>query len=444
MHLRKLSNMQIIALGFFLLVLLGAALLMLPFATAPGEKTSFLTALFTSVSATCVTGLVVVDTATHWTFFGQIVLLLLIQIGGLGFITVATVFLSFARKKLGLRNLSLMAESISAGGFGGLRALTKRILFGTLLFEGVAAVLLSVPFVRAFGGARGLWYALFHSVSAFCNAGFDLMGGRGPFSSFETFADDVTVNVVLMILITVGGIGFSVWEDLRVNRFRWKRYSLHTKIAVSVSLILTFGGAVLFYVFERPGQLAETSVGGAAMRALFQSVTCRTAGFNTIALDRLSTPSVLLSCVLMLVGGSTGSTAGGIKTTTIAVMFLFMFSEMRARRQAQLFGRTVSDAAGKKAASIITFNLALILSASVVITAVQPLPLRDVLFETFSAMGTVGMTTGVTRSLAPVSRCMIMLLMFCGRVGSVALASAFLEKRAENGIRFPVEEIKLG
>ncbi len=442
--LKKLTNMQIIALGFVLLVLLGAALLMLPFASVPGEKTSVLTALFTSVSASCVTGLVLVDTATHWTLFGQLVILCLIQIGGLGFITIATIFLSFARKSLGLKNRSLMAESINSSSIAGLRDLTKRIVKGTALFEGAGAVLLAYPFIKAFGPMRGLYYAVFHSVSAFCNAGFDLIGVRAAFSSFESFNDDILVNLVLIALITVGGVGFSVWEDFRLHRFRWKRFSLHTKLVLVVSAVLTFGGALLFFVFEHGGVLAGVSPGKGLLRSLFQSVTCRTAGFNTVPLSEITTPSVLLSCFLMFIGGSTGSTAGGIKTTTLAVVLLFLFSGLRAKKRPLIFGRTLNENAVKKASGIITFNLLLIIVSGVVITAVQPLPLPDVLFEVFSAMGTVGMSTGITRALAPVSKLMIMLLMFCGRVGSVTLASAFLEKRAEPPIRYPVEEISLG
>ncbi len=444
MLLKKLTNMQIIALGFFLLVLIGTVLLMLPFASVPDEPTSVLTALFTSVSASCVTGLVLVDTATHWTLFGQIVILLLIQIGGLGFITIATVFLSFARKSLGLRNRSLMAESISTANLSGLKTLTKRILIGTLIFEAAGAMLLSIPFIKDFGVFKGVYYAVFHSVSAFCNAGFDLMGIRGRFCSFTDYADHPLVNLVLILLITVGGIGFSVWEDVRIHKLKLKRYSLHSKIVLFVSAVLTFGGALLFFIFEHNGVFSGVGAGKALLRSLFQSVTCRTAGFNTIDLSALSNASALLSCFLMLVGGSTGSTAGGIKTTTIAVMFIFLFTDLRARRRPHLLGRTLDDSAVKKAANIITFNITLIFVSAVFISAIQPLPITDVIFEVFSAMGTVGMSTGITRLLLPLSKCMIIILMFCGRVGSVTLASAFLEKRAEPLITYPTEEIKLG
>lgn len=442
--LKKLTNVQIIAFGFLLLVLLGTALLMLPFSSVPNEPTSVLTALFTSVSATCVTGLVLVDTATHWTLFGQIVILLLIQIGGLGFITIATVFLSFARKNLGLKNRSLMAESINATSLAGLKILTKRILLGTLMIEGLGAAFLCIPFIKDFGWGRGIYYAVFHSVSAFCNAGFDLMGIRSRFASFTDYADHWGVNLVLMALIIIGGIGFAVWEDVRIHKWKIKRYTLHSKIVLFVSFILTFGGAALFYLFERNHLFADISIGGGILRSLFQSVTCRTAGFNTIDLSGLSVPSVFLSCLLMLIGGSPGSTAGGIKTTTFAVMFIFLFTALRARKRPQLLGRSLNDAAVKKAANIITFNISLIVISLLLISFLQPVSFSDLLLEIFSAMGTVGMSTGFTRMLSPIAKCIVIVLMFCGRVGSVTLASAFLEKRAEPKIAYPTEEISLG
>lgn len=441
---RKLSNVQIIAVGFLLLVLVGTGLLMLPFASVEGEPTSVLTALFTSVSASCVTGLVLVDTATHWTLFGQIVILFLIQIGGLGFITMATLFLSFARKNLGLKNRALMAESINSNKIAGLKELTKRILKRTLIFEGAGAALLSVSFIKSFGAVKGIYYAVFHSVSAFCNAGFDLMGIRGKFSSFETMADDVAVNLVFIALITIGGIGFAVWEDVRINGFKLKKYSLHSKIVLTASGILSFGGALLFYIFEKNALFSGLPMHSALLRSLFQSVTCRTAGFNTIDLGGLSSPSHLLSCVLMFIGGSSGSTAGGAKTSTLAVMFIFLFTSLRSRGRPILFGRSLSDSEIKKAANVICFNASLIFIGALIITAVQNLSLTDVLFEVFSAMGTVGMTAGITRALVPVSKCVIIVLMFCGRVGSVTLASAFLEKRAEPKIMYPVEKISIG
>lgn len=444
MSFKKLSNVQIIAIGFALLALLGAVLLMLPISSADRTWTPFLPSLFTSVSASCVTGLILLDTATHWSFFGQLVIITLIQIGGLGFITIATVFLSFARKNLGLKNRSLMAESINTGKIAGLKEHVKTIVKGTLLIEGTGALLLSIPFMRELGVFRGIYYGIFHSVSAFCNAGFDLMGVKEPFSSFVSFSDNIFINIVLMLLITIGGIGFQVWADVKQNGFRIKRYSLHAKIVLVTSALLTFGGALLFFIFEQNALFSEVSAGKGLLYALFQSVTCRTAGFNTIELSSLSDPSVLLSAFLMFIGGSPGSTAGGIKTTSIAIVFLFLVSSMKASGKPQLFGRTLEDSAVKKASSVIGFNFSLAFIATLLISAGGQFKITDVIFETFSAMGTVGMSTGITRELNTVSVCIIMFLMFCGRVGSVTLASAFLEKKARPKIQYPSEEISIG
>ena len=445
MRLKKLTNVQIIAIGFALLALFGAFLLMLPISSRERVWTPFVPALFTSVSASCVTGLIVVDTATHWSLFGQIVIITLIQIGGLGFITIATAFLSFARKGLGLKSRSLMAESVNTGRIAGLKGYVRHIVRGTVLIEGVGAVLLSIPFIREFGPAKGIYYGVFHSISAFCNAGFDLMGVKAPFDSLVSYADKAYINIVFMLLITVGGIGFQIWEDVRTYRFRLKRYSLHSKLVLVVSLSLTVGGAICFYCLERNHLFAEVSVGKGILYSFFQSVTCRTAGFNTIDLAKLSDPSVLLSCFLMFVGGSPGSTAGGIKTTTIAILFIYLVSSLRSSAgEPQLFGRSLSPSSIRKASGVVCFNFTLVFLATTVIAACGQFRLTDVLFETFSAMGTVGMTTGITRDLPMIGKILIMALMFCGRVGSVTLASALLEKRVRPKIQYPKEEINIG
>ncbi len=440
-----MTNVQIIAIGFLLLALIGAFLLMLPISSKNREWTPFLSSLFTSVSASCVTGLIVVDTATHWSLFGQIVIITLIQIGGLGFITIATAFLSFMRKGLGLKSRALMAESINTGRIAGLKGYVGRIVKGTLVMEGAGALLLAIPFVREFGALKGIYYGIFHSVSAFCNAGFDLMGVKQPFDSLVSYSDSVYVNLVFILLITLGGIGFQVWDDVRMYRFRLKRYSLHSKIVLVVSFLLTFVGALVFYLLEKNALFADVSVGKGLLYSLFQSVTCRTAGFNTIDLAKLSDPSVLISCLLMFVGGSPGSTAGGIKTTTIAVIFIYLISSLRASAgEPQLFGRSLDVTFVRKASGVIAFNFSLVFLAAVLISAGARFRITDVLFETFSAMGTVGMTTGITRDLPVYGKLVIMLLMFCGRVGSVTLASAILEKRVRPKIQYPREEINIG
>lgn len=441
---RRLSNIQIIAVGFFLIAIIGTVLLMLPLSSAEGEWTSPLVALFTSVSASCVTGLVLVDTATHWSLFGQIVILVLIQLGGLGFMSVATFFLSFTKKHINLRKRSIMAESINTAHISGLKKITRKIIIGTAIFEGAGAVLLSFQFIKDFGPVKGIWYSVFHSVSAFCNAGFDLMGVNEEFCSLVAYSDNLLVNTVLIILITAGGIGFLVWDDLLKNKLRFRSYQLHTKLVLSVSIILTLGGALLFGLFEKDGALMGKSLKEQILICLFSSVTCRTAGFNTVDFSSLGGATVLMMCSLMFVGGSSGSTAGGVKTTTVAVIFCNLVASLRGLARPRVFGRTFEAETHKKAVTVCTFNLLLICTGIMIISALQKFPLQDIMFEVFSAMGTVGMTTGITRDLSVVSKILIIFLMYAGRVGSISFALALLEKKAQPAVQYPKEAITVG
>ncbi len=441
----KLSSLQIIALGFLLIILAGTALLMLPWATRAPGGASFGDALFTATSATCVTGLVVQDTGTYWSVFGQVVIIALIQVGGLGFMTIATLFMLLLRRRLGLRQREVVVDSVSHYQLKGVVPLVKRIFFGTLLAEGLGAVLLSLRFVEDFGPARGIYYGVWHSVSAFCNAGFDLMGPHsGAYSSFMAYVGDPLVSLTLMGLIVVGGIGFLVWDDLLRNRWRWRRYRLQTKVVLSTTAVLIFGGGLLFFLFERNNLGAGRPLGEQVLAALFDAVTPRTAGFNTTDTAALSSGSFLLTMALMFIGGSPGSTAGGIKTTTIAVILLHTIAGVRREQSANIFGRSIGDEELKKATSVLFTNLFLVLGGVLVICGAQSLPLTDVLFEAFSAMGTVGMSTGVTRSLSGFSRAVIIFLMYCGRVGSISFAVALLEKKALPPVTLPRERITIG
>lgn len=437
--------MQIIALGFFVMIAAGTALLMLPFATASGESASFADAVFTATSASCVTGLVVQDTGTYWSLFGQIVILCLIQIGGLGFMTVATMFSLLMRRRIGLREREMMVTSTSAAHIAGILGLTKEIIIGTMIFEGVGALLLAIRFVPMLGVGTGLYYSVFHAVSGFCNAGFDLLGGiSGKYASFVDFSDDTLVNLTLMALIVTGGLGFLVWDDLRKNRFKFRRLCLHSKIVLVVSAVLVFGGAALFMIFERNNLNAGVGVKESILTSLFASVTARTAGFNTVDIASMSAGSKLLTIVLMFIGGSSGSTAGGIKTTTIAAIAIFSYAGIRRKTEAGIFGRRLSDDTLKKANGVLFTNLFLALAATLIICAVQDFDIGSILFETFSAIGTVGMSAGITRDLAGLPRLIIVFLMFCGRVGSVSFALALLEKRARPLVLDPVENISIG
>ncbi len=440
----RLTHVQIIVAGYLCIVLLGTLLLSLPFASADGQRAPFLTALFTAVSSSCVTGLVLRDTATGWSAFGHIVILLLIQVGGLGFMTVATFLYHAFQKRMGLRSRELMVESINTTHVGGIMHLAWKIVVLTAAFELAGALLLLTRFAPRFGLNRGLWYALFHSVSAFCNAGFDLMGVLSPGCSLTPFYDDPVVNITLMLLIQVGGLGFLVWEDLFRCRWRVKRWRLHTKLVMSVSAILTFGGALLFFFFEAGATGEGLTLGGRVWTALFASVTARTAGFNTVDVGSMAGASKLLTIFLMVIGGSPGSTAGGVKTTSLAVIVLFAYASFRGREKPTVFGRSISVDTFRKSCGVLFFNINLALIAAILLCAWQPLDPVAAVFETVSAIGTVGMTAGITQSLCPFSAYIIALLMFLGRVGSVSFAVALLAKRSAPPVEYPVEEITVG
>ncbi len=441
----RLSHVQIIALGYFIMILCGTALLMLPLSAADGRPAGFRDALFTATSASCVTGLVLRDTATGWSPFGQAVLLLLIQVGGLGFMTIATMFFLILRRKMGLRKREIMVESINTTKVGGIMRLTKLILLGTFSMELLGAALLALRFVPRYGVGKGLWFSLFHAVSAFCNAGFDLMGGEGgAFCSLVPLRDDVLVNGTVMALITAGGLGFLVWEDLWRNGLHWKRWKLHTKLVLVTSAVLTFGGAALILILERGATGADLTPGQRVLTALFASVSARTAGFNTVDLAAQSDASKLVTILLMLVGGSPGSTAGGVKTTTVAAIVLFSTASFRGDPAPTVFGRRLTEETRKKAGNVLFFNASLAIFAALVLCGRQGLGLVDVFFEVFSAIGTVGMSTGLTRSLTGVSVYLVALLMYLGRVGSVSFAVALLEKKAKPPVRCPAEELIVG
>lgn len=440
----RLSQVRIIALGFFLIILSGAFLLMLPISSRSGEVTSLMDALFTSVSATCVTGLIVVDTFTHWSVFGQLVILSMIQIGGLGFITIAVFFSMLLHRKIGLKQRGLVQESINSLHIGGMVRLTKKIILGTFLVEGIGAVLLAIRFSSYMGFWESIYNGVFHSISAFCNAGFDLMGRYEKFSSFTMFYDDWLINLVIMALIIIGGIGFLVWDDVTKHKWHMKRYLLHTKIVLCSTLILIVGGAVLFYFLERDGVLEGMSVKGQILSSFFSSVTCRTAGFNTVDLAAIKESSKLLHVILMFIGGSPGSTAGGVKTTTFVVMLLYLRSLVKRTYGCNVFGRRLEEIALKRSCSVFTLNLMLAISVTMFICIFQPFLLSDALFEAFSAIGTVGMSTGITRDLSAFSQVALMFLMYFGRIGSLSFALSLWDKKKMPHVRQPEERIIVG
>ena len=441
---RRLTNSKTIILGFFCIIMVGALLLMLPISTKAGQETTFLGALFTSVSATCVTGLVVYDTFTHWTTFGQLVLLILIQIGGLGFITISTSLMIALRRKIGLSRRALIQESLSTLQIRGSVMLVRRIVIGTLFFETVGAALLSIRFVQDMGWGKGIYYGIFHAVSAFCNAGFDIMGYRGEYSSFCSYFDDPLVILTLSALIIIGGIGFVVWEDLHINKWNVKRYRFQTKAVLLTTTLLLVGGTGLFLIMERNHLFAGMSTGDKLLSALFSAVTPRTAGFNSIDTASLSSGGMLTTIVLMFVGGSPGSTAGGIKTTTLFVIVLYIRSYLLRQKDCVAFKHRMDTEVVKKACIVVFIHLFLAIIGSMIILSVQSLPMPDVLFEVFSAGGTVGMSTGITRQLNDISKIVIMILMFFGRMGSLTFAMSFTERRKTEEIRYMAEPIIVG
>ena len=442
---RKFSQIRIIALGYISIIIIGTLMLMLPFASQSGESVGFVPALFTAVSSSCVTGLIVLDTATSWTLFGQIVIISLIQVGGLGFMTIATMFSMLLKRKMGLREREIMVESINTGHIGGIKNLTGKIITGTAIFEGIGALLLATRFIPRFGIGKGIWYSVFHSISAFCNAGFDLMGITEPYASLTGFSDDAVVILTLSALIIIGGIGFLVWDDVSKRKLKFRYYQLHTKIVLCVSALLLIVPAVLFFIFERNFTNEGLGFGHGLLNALFDSVTARTAGFNSTDTASLAPASKILTIFLMFIGGSPGSTAGGIKTTTLAVIAISTFNGITRRQSKGIFGRRLEKDAIHQASSVVFTNISLAIIGIIAILAIQPsFEISDVIFECISAIGTVGMTTGITRDLATASRLIVAFLMFCGRVGSVSFALALMEKKAAPPIKNPREKITIG
>ncbi|WP_455805724.1 TrkH family potassium uptake protein [Clostridium butyricum] len=447
MHKLKKPNFtysQISAISFMSIILIGALLLTLPISSRSGEATPFIDALFTSASATCVTGLVVYDTYTHFSLFGQIVILSLIQIGGLGFMIIATLFSLMLKRKIGLKERGMLQESVSTIHIGGIVRLTKHILFGTVIFEAIGAIILALRFYPDMGLKQGLYNGVFHSISAFCNAGFDLMGRFEPSSSLTLYSGDIVVNLVIMSLIVVGGVGFLVWEDIFTNKLKFCKYRLHTKIVLVVTATLIIVPAIIFYSIERTNSFAGMGTTESWLASFFQSITPRTAGFNTVNIAELSEGSILLTIILMVIGGSPGSTAGGVKTTSFAVIILSLMASIRHTEDINVFNRRLERDVIKKAYDVITIYFMCCALAVLLICALQPFGLKEVFFEVVSALSTVGMSTGITPELNSLSRVIITLLMFFGRVGSLSVELVFSEKKEYIPIRKPVEKISIG
>lgn len=437
---KHITSFQLIILGFLSLIILGSLLLMLPISTRDGEGAAFSDALFTATSATCVTGLVVRDTATYWSVFGQCVILVLIQIGGMGIVTAAVAFVSISGRKIGLMQRSTMQEAVAAHHLGGIVRLTKFILKTMVVIEILGAALLSPYFIKDFGLPKGIWYSVFHSISAFCNAGFDLLGAKEPFSSLTSYSSRPFFNITVMALIIIGGIGFLTWEDIKKNKFRLRKYRMQSKVILTVSALLIIFPALYFFFIE----YSDMQIKERIIASLFQSVTTRTAGFNTTDLSAFSETGQMMTILLMLVGGSPGSTAGGMKTTTIAVLVVSAFAVFGRKENAQVFKRRIADDIVKNAATIFLMYIVLFTSGGMIISSIENIPLLTSLFETASAIGTVGLTLGITTNLGLVSRLILIVLMFFGRVGGLTLVFAATKALINNGNKYPQEKITVG
>ena len=436
----RISSFQIIIGSFLAVILLGAGLLMLPVSSAQGVVTPFGDALFTSTSAICVTGLVVHDTFRYWSLFGQFVILFLIQIGGLGTITLAIIVTMLAGRKVSLFQRSIMKDAVSADQVGGIVRFTLFILSGTLAVEFLGVFSLFPIFFREYSLPRSILYSLFHSISAFCNAGFDLMGENQPYSSLTGYTGSIPVNLTVMTLIVVGGLGFRTWEDIGKNKYKIHKYRLQTKLILATTLILIFLPAIGFFFIEYQDMPLKERI----LASLFQSVTTRTAGFNTTDYAEFTDSGTLLSIVLMLIGGSPGSTAGGMKTTTFAVLILNASGTFRHRDEASAFSRRISDQTVKIAATIFALYISLFAVSAMIISLVESLPLLTCMFETASAIGTVGLTLGITPELGGISRAILIFLMFFGRVGGLTLIYAAVPSRRMRNQRLPLENIAVG
>lgn len=441
---KHISSPQLIALSFLAVILLGALLLMLPFATRSGNATPFTNCLFTATSATCVTGLVTYDTFTYWSYFGQGVILVLIQLGGLGFMTIAALFTVIIRKNLSLKSRMTMSDSLNVERTGIIR-LIKRIVTGTVLAEAAGAAVLSVRFSFDYSLPSAIYKGIFTSVSAFCNAGFDVFGDRGEFSSLSSFASDPVVILTVAALIIIGGLGFFIWTDI-FEKKKIKRFSVFSKVVIATTAFLLLSGAAIFLLMEGNGELAEKDIGEQLLDSFFFSTTLRTAGFSSFDFGALRESTLFIGMLFMFIGGGSGSTAGGIKTSTLAILFFTVKSAMRGQSEVLMGKRRVPYGTVIRAAGITVFLLTLTVLSGIMLSEINGLPLIPSLFEAFSAIGTVGLSTGITPSLSAFSLLWLALLMFVGRVGLLTVIFA-LTLKAQNrsgALTYPEVKFNIG
>lgn len=443
----RLSPTQIIALAFAGIILLGTGLLCLPFASRDGMSAGLLTSLFTATSSTCVTGLILVDTWTQWSGFGQIVILCLIEVGGLGFMSVASVVLFALRGRIGLRQRMLMAQALSVNELQGVVRLQKWVLLGSLVIQLTGAAILVLRFLATgYGLGQSVKWGVFHAISAFCNAGFDITGVISPGASLNVFNNDPVVCITIMALVVIGGLGFFVWEEVATKR-SFKKFSVYTKLVLITSAVLILGGATLVALLEwnNPETLGGMPVPQKILNAFFQSVTVRTAGFTSFDQGAMSDAGKALSIFLMFIGGSSGSTAGGIKTVTFLVMVLFILHRARGRSTVTVFKKTIPHEKIMDATTIVSILVGLAFAGAIVICATTPVSFADALYETASALATVGLTTGITPNLSLIAKLMLIVFMYFGRVGILTISLGFMmSDKAEERYRYAYTNLLIG
>lgn len=437
----NLNGVQILSLGFLIVICLGAIILSMPISSASGESTNVLDAAFTATSAVCVTGLVTLNTSTHWSIFGQTVIMILIEIGGLGFMSFGTFFAILLKKKITLKNRLVMQEAMNTFSIQGLVKMVRYVFGFTFVVQLVGALLLSTQFVPEYGISKGLFYSLFHSISAFCNAGFDLFG-----TSLTKYYNNSIVILVISAIIIIGGLGFTVWMEI-YNYKGFKRFTIHTKLVLLVTTVLIFAGAIVMFIFEfkNPETIATMGFKDKVLNSFFASVTTRTAGFNSISIEGMSTAGKFLTIILMFIGGSPGSTAGGLKTATFGIIILTVISVIKGREDTEVFGRRFSKELVYKSFTLCFIGMGLIIISTMILSYTEVgVSFMDLLYEVTSAFGTAGLTTGLTPNLSEIGKGLIMLLMYFGRVGPLTVALAIIKKKKNNGCKYPKAKILIG
>lgn len=439
----KLNGVQILALGFIIAIIVGAIILSLPISSASGEVTGFLDSLFTSTSAVCVTGLVTLDTGTYWSTFGQMIIMLLIELGGLGFMSFATLFALILGKKITLRERLVMQEALNTYNIQGLVKMVKYILAFTFSVQFFGALLLSTQFVPKFGLSKGIFYSVFHSISAFCNAGFDLFGN---FSSLTGFSSDIVVVMVISALIIIGGLGFAVWIEI-YNYKGSKKISIHSKLVILMTILLLVGGMILMFIFEynNSATIGGMDFGDKMLNSWFASVSPRTAGFNTVSTGDMTVAGQYLTVLLMFIGGSPGSTAGGLKTATIGIILFTVISVIKGREDTELFKRRFTKELVYKAFVIFFLAMMLVITVTMILSYTETgIPFADLLYEATSAFGTVGLSTGITPGLSSAGKVVLMITMYFGRVGILTVMLAMLRGKKKQGYKYPEGKILIG